>query len=597
MKDIMNHTERFVIRAATAGDREVIYRLRHEVYARELAQHEVRPEGSLRDPLDEFNTYLVAEWRGKIAGFISITSPDCGRYSIDKYIPRLELPFPFDNRLFEVRLLTILKPHRGQALALLLMYAAFRWVEVNGGTRIVGIGRREVLELYRKMGMQSHGLEIRSGAVRFELMSAEVAHLRKVAPGYSTLLNRLARMIEWRLEFPFHAPAQCFHGGAFFDAIGTAFERLDRRSEIINADVLDAWFPPSPRVLAALQADLGWLLQTSPPANCDGLVRTIANARGVGRGCILPAAGSSDLIFLALRHWLTPESRVLLLDPTYGEYGHVLEQVVRCRVERFALNHAENYDINLERLEKCLSRPFDLAILVNPNSPTGRHVPRLELERLLRRVSSGTRVWVDETYVDYAGSDQSLEQFAATSSNVVVCKSMSKVYALSGARVAYLCGAPRTIDELRAITPPWAVSLPAQVAAVKALQDPDYYARRYEQTGHLRAQLAAALAGLEGWEIVPGVANFLLCHPSREGPDAAEIVRRCRARGLFLRDARAMGSRLGRHALRIAVKDAETNRRMAAILSEVLSLNINWDGEQGLTAIKSTHKENSLAVA
>ncbi len=405
-------------------------------------------------------------------------------------------------------------------------------------------------------------------------------------------------MIDWRPEFPFHAPAQCFHGGASFEAIGTSFERLKRRREIINADVLDAWFPPSPGVLAALQTDLAWLLQTSPPAGCDGLVRTIAQARRVGRECLLPAAGSSDLIFLALRQWLTPDSRVLLLDPTYGEYAHVLEQVVRCRVEAlFALNRPENYDVNLARLEKCFARPFDLVILVNPNSPTGRHVPRLELEQLLRRVSSRTRVWVDETYTEYAGSDESLERFAATSDNVVVCKSMSKVYALSGVRVAYLCGPPRTIDELRAITPPWAVSLPAQVAAVKALQDPDYYARRYEQTHHLRAQLATALAGFEGWEIVPGVANFLLCHPFGEGPDAAEIVRRCRARGLFLRDAGAMGSRLGRHALRIAVKDAETNRQMVAILNGVLSQNPERGGRQAAITIKSALKESSLAVA
>src|SRR6266576_385362 len=62
------------------------------------------------------------------------------------------------------------------------------------------------------------------------------------------------------------------------------------------------------------------------------------------------------------------------------------------------------------------------------------------------------------------------------SENVIVCKSMSKVYALSGARVAYLCAGPHQLEELRALTPPWVVSLPAQVAAVRALNDPAYYA-------------------------------------------------------------------------------------------------------------------------
>lgn len=85
--------------------------------------------------------------------------------------------------------------------------------------------------------------------------------------------------------------------------------------QIINADVLDAWFPPSPTVLATLQENLPWLLQTSPPTHAEGLIRVIARTRGVLEACILPGAGSSSLIFLALRQWLTSTSRVLLLDP------------------------------------------------------------------------------------------------------------------------------------------------------------------------------------------------------------------------------------------------------------------------------------------
>ena len=566
----MSNDQKFSIRQAGARDREAIYRLRHEVYARELGQHPIQPGGILNDPLDAFNTYLIAERHGEIAGFISITPPGFDRYSLDKYIARSEFPFPCDDHLYEVRLLTIVKPHRGQALAFLLMYAAFRWVEARGGTRIAGMGRHEVLDMYRKARMQSHGRKIPSGAVTYELMSAPVETLRKRAAEYSPWLNRLARRVDWRLDFPFHQPAKCFHGGAFFGAIGTEFDRLERRHEIINADVLDAWFPPSPKVVAALQKDLPWLLQTSPPTGCEGMISAIARARGISLDCILPAAGSSDLIFLALRHWLTPDSRVLLLDPTYGEYAHVLEQVIRCRVERFPLLREEGYEVDLEQLEKrSVAQPFDLVILVNPNSPTGRRVPRSELEEMLGRISQRTRVWIDETYVEYAGPDQSLERFAAASANVVVCKSMSKVYALSGARAAYLCGPAEVIQDLRSITPPWAVSLPAQVAAVKALQDPGYYAQRYAETRRLRAQLADGLAKLEGWEIVPGVANFLLCHLPANGPDAVAVVQRCRAHGLFLRDASIMGRALGRHALRIAVKDAQTNQRMLEILQEI----------------------------
>jgi hypothetical protein len=48
------------------------------------------------------------------------------------------------------------------------MYAALRWIEEEGGREVVAIGRREVLDLYRKAGLKPLGWETRSGAVRFE---------------------------------------------------------------------------------------------------------------------------------------------------------------------------------------------------------------------------------------------------------------------------------------------------------------------------------------------------------------------------------------------------------------------------------------------
>ena len=366
-------------------------------------------------------------------------------------------------------------------------------------------------------------------------------------------------------------PAPCAHGGAFFEAVGDAFDDLGRHERVINADVLDAWFAPSPRVLEALRAHLEWLVRTSPPTHAEGLVRTLARVRGVPEASLLTAAGSSDLIFLCLREWLTPRSRALVLDPTYGEYEHVLRHVVGCRIDRFPLREEDAYDVRPAALaEAVAAAPYDLLVLVNPNSPTGRHVPRRELERLLLAVPERTRVWIDETYVDYAGSAESLERFATMRPNVVVCKSMSKAYALSGVRAAYLCTAPATVAGLRALTPPWAVSLPAQVAAVKALEDPAWYEARWHETARLREALAAALRERLGFAVVPSTTNFLLCRMPDAAPTAAELGERVRAAGLFLRDVSGMGSGLPTRAVRLAVKDAATNARMVDILAKAL---------------------------
>ena len=546
------------ISLATAAQRETIYRLRHEVYARELGQHSQNERGEIHDILDEGNVYLVATVDDAVTGFISLTSPRQGRYSIDKYLQRDRLPIALDDRTWEVRILTVVREHRGTSMAILLMYAAFRWVEAHGGSCIVALGRREIHGLYMQAGLQPLGVTVRSGAVEFVLMSERIDALRRRAERLERLLARLERTTQWDLIVPFRRPAECFHGGAFFDAIGDEFDQLERRRSIINADVLDAWFPPSPRVIAALDEHLPWLLRTSPPLGAEGLVRTIARVRGVDPKCVLPGAGSSDLIYLALREWLRPSSRALILEPMYGEYAHVLEKVIGCRVDRLGLARRDRYDLEPSRL---LAPGYDIIVIVNPNSPTGRHVPREDLEPVIRRISDNTLVWIDETYVDYVDSRQSLERFAVTRENVVVCKSMSKVYALSGARCAYLCAAPHLLERLRSIAPPWSVSLPAQVAAVAALRDEPYYAARYRETTALREELMSALP----FDVVPGVANFLLCHLS----DARALVARCREQGLFIRDASTMGASLGDSAVRIAVKDRDTNARMLEILYAV----------------------------
>jgi histidinol-phosphate/aromatic aminotransferase/cobyric acid decarboxylase-like protein len=357
----------------------------------------------------------------------------------------------------------------------------------------------------------------------------------------------------------------CYHGGAFFEAIGDDFATLDRAADVINADVLDAWFPPTPRALSALHRHLPWLLRTSPPTACAGFVRAVAQARGVDAANVLPGAGSSALLFLAFRHWLTPSSRVLLLEPTYGEYAHVLEHVIGCRVDRFALSADHDFAIDVDRWRIALRRGYDLAVLVNPNNPTGAHVRREVLESVLASCPT-VPVWVDEAYLDYVDPAQSLERFAARSAHVVVCKSLSKVYALSGARAAYLCGPRRLIAPLRRRTPPWAVSLPAQVAAVAALRDTTYYARRYAETHLMRARLAAALRDDIGCTVRESAANWVLCTLPAGAPPSQVVVARCRAARLYVRDTVAWGPSLGARTLRLAVKDDLTNERMVRLL-------------------------------
>ncbi len=528
---------------ADGRDRESIYAIRHQVYAGELGQHAENGQGRLTDTLDAVNTYIVAKVAGGIAGFISITPPGPAGYSIDKYFARADVPLVFDEGLYEVRLLTVTGAHRGTHLALLLMYGALRYVESLGGSTVVAIGRLEVLELYKRAGLTSLRLCTKSGRATYELMAADVGELQARLPDFEGALSRLERTVDWRLGgLPFRRGDGCYHGGAFFEAIGEEFEALERKDDIINADVLDAWFDPAPSVVDKLARHLPFALKTSPPTGCDGMRRAIARARGVPAGSILPGAGSSDLIFAGLRYWVTPASRVLILDPMYGEYAHVLENVIGARVDRLTLSRGRHYDVDVDELAAQAARGYDWVVLVNPNSPTGRHIPRRRLEPALSAAPRSTRWWIDETYADYAGAGESLEALASSSANVVICKSMSKVYALSGARAAYLCGPTLLMDELKRLCPPW----------------------------WLRRELAVGLRAL-GWDVVPGCANFLLCHLPASQPEAPALAARCRARNLFVRDVSNMGRCFDARTLRLAVKDRKTNLAMLTILRITLA--------------------------
>src|SRR4051794_6575832 len=190
---------------ATEGDMDAVLRLRHEAYARELGQHPVNDTGRLTDALDGLTTYLVATVDGVVAGFVTVTPPSAGVLSLDKYVPRQRLPFAVDERVHEVRLLTVDPGHRGTGVAPLLIYAAFRHVEAAGGDRIVGMGHGRALAMYLRSGARLLGIGVTSGALAFELFTVTIDEARAQVAANARLLQRL-ESCEWALPFPLREP-------------------------------------------------------------------------------------------------------------------------------------------------------------------------------------------------------------------------------------------------------------------------------------------------------------------------------------------------------------------------------------------------------
>ena len=210
--------------------------------------------------------------------------------------------------------------------------------------------------------------------------------------------------------------------------------------------------------------------------------------------------------------------------------------------------------------------------IVNPNNPTGRYWPK---ESILSFVKGHreTLFLVDEAYIDYLGKQHSLERDVCHHPNLIVVKSMSKAYALSGGRVAYAVCSPTLREHVDKLIPPWSVSLVGQIAGVEALRDEPYYAEKYAETHAIRERMNAHLATCEHWRVFDSCANWILLRLNTLGAD--QLVETLKRKNIFIRHCGSMSNYLGNHFVRVAVKDPCTAQRVvtemancAAVLSE-----------------------------
>ncbi len=144
------------------------------------------------------------------------------------------------------------------------------------------------------------------------------------------------------------------------------------------------------------------------------------------------------------------------------------------------------------------------------------------------------------------------------------------MYALSGARAAYLVAHESMIQRLRPFSPPWAVSLPAQIAAVESLRDTTYYKKQWAETHRLREAMIAELRTIPKIRVFGSIGNFFLISLEETHKSAQAIVDVLRKQNIFIRNCDSMGKQFHDNYLRIAVKNEEQNRKIVDALKKVL---------------------------
>ncbi len=303
-------------------------------------------------------------------------------------------------------------------------------------------------------------------------------------------------------------------------------------------------------------------LERYPDPLCRELRRGPAEREKLPMEQILCGNGAADLIYRAVRA-LAPKTG-LVTAPAFAEYEEALKSV-GCRVRRYPLKAEREFRLD-EGILEALTPEVEVFFLCEPNNPTGVTTEDGLLDRILARCQeTGTRLILDECFGELLDQPQAhtRKNRLAEHPNILILKSMTKLYALAGLRLGYaLCADGALLNEMHRMGQPWEVSQLAQRAGLAALEERDYVEAVRTLVRRERPLLGEGLAGL-GCRVIPGEANYLLF----QSPWPLEEP--LRERGILLRSCGNYEG-LDRSWYRTAVRTHEENQKLLAALREVL---------------------------
>ncbi|NWG31128.1 MAG: histidinol-phosphate transaminase [Rhodocyclaceae bacterium] len=332
-----------------------------------------------------------------------------------------------------------------------------------------------------------------------------------------------------------------------------------RLANLVKLNTNENPYGPSPRALAAMQAEIQDTLRLYPDPESVRLREAIAQFFGeISIQQVFVGNGSDEVlahIFLAL---LKQDKPILFPDITYsfypvycGLYGIDYRTVPLD--EHFALSIAD------------YRPPNGGIIFPNPNAPTGRVLPRAQIAALAA-ANPDSVVVVDEAYIDFGG--ETAVPLVHRFPNLLVVQTFSKSRALAGLRVGFAIGHHELIEALNRVKNSfnsYPLDRVAQAGATAAIEDREWFDQTRQAVMRTRAILTGELETL-GFEVLPSAANFVFArHPHH---DAERLAQALRSRGIIVRHFRQ--PRIEQF-LRITVGSDAQCATLIAALREILS--------------------------
>jgi len=318
---------------------------------------------------------------------------------------------------------------------------------------------------------------------------------------------------------------------------------------------------PSPQAIAAYRA-VADHLQDYPDGAATPLREAIGRAFGLDPGRIVCGAGSDDLLNLLADAYLQDGDEAI-----HTTHGFLVYPIATLGSGAQPVAAAEkNYTADVDAILAAVSARTKIVFLANPNNPTGTYIGFDEVKRLHRALPAHVLLVLDAAYAEYVRRNdyESGIELVATSDNVVMCRTFSKIYGLAALRLGWMYGPAHVVDAVNRIRGPFNVNAAAMAAGVAAVADAAHIEAARAHNEKWLAWLSAEIRKL-GLEVTPSVANFVLIHfPKQKGRTAVDADAFLTGRGLILRRVAAYHLP---DALRMTVGTEEANRLVVEALA------------------------------
>ncbi|MBU3640131.1 histidinol-phosphate transaminase [Polynucleobacter sp. Fuers-14] len=329
---------------------------------------------------------------------------------------------------------------------------------------------------------------------------------------------------------------------------------------LVKLNTNESPYGPSPKALAAIEAQNTTDLRLYPDPEGTALKQAIAKLHGLDANQVFVGNGSDEVLAHVFAGLLKQSKPVHFPDITYSFYP------VYCKL--FGINaQIVPLDENFEIKTADYQSPNGGIIFPNPNAPTGRSIPRSEIEALLLR-NKDSVVVIDEAYVDY-GTESCIPLLRGANcpENLLVVHTLSKSRALAGLRVGFAVGHPALIEGLERVKNSfnsYPLGRLAQAGAVAAIEDQAHLEANSAKVIQTRTKLIEQLDAF-GFATLPSTANFIFTrHPNHAG---AKLYQALRDRGIIVRHFKSPRIE---EFLRITIGTDEQSNELVAALKEIL---------------------------